>query len=65
MYKNSHFVFVRGAKETGTAPKDFWVARILQVRAKSAQQVYALVSFLCKYHSNPFADLTGGLDVLA
>lgn len=47
-YKNTHFVYVRGAKASGTDPHDFWVGRILQVRAKSAQQVYALVSMPVK-----------------
>lgn len=48
VYKNNQFVFVRGentpqGKDTAGEPKDFWIARILQVRAKDAQHVYALV----------------------
>ena len=48
VYKNNHFVFVRGEdtpkdKDKEEQPKDYWVARILQVRAKNAQHVYALV----------------------
>lgn len=53
VYKNNQFVFVRGEntpkdKDTEGRPKDFWVARILQVRAKNAQHVYALVRILLK-----------------
>jgi hypothetical protein len=48
VYKNNQFVFVRGETtprdKAVEEPKDFWVARILQVRAKNAQHVYALVS---------------------
>jgi hypothetical protein len=48
IYKNNQFVFVRGeitpVNREIEDPKDFWVARILQVRAKNAQHVYALVS---------------------
>lgn len=33
-------------KNTEGQPKDFWVARILQVRAKNAQHVYALVAWM-------------------
>jgi hypothetical protein len=48
VYKNNQFVFVRGEgtpkdKAQEENLKDFWVARILQVRAKNAQHVYALV----------------------
>ncbi|KAF8866459.1 hypothetical protein BDZ45DRAFT_272798 [Acephala macrosclerotiorum] len=51
VYKNNQFVFVRGEdtpkdKDTEGRPKDFWVARILQVRAKNAQHVYALVAWM-------------------
>ena len=51
VYKNNQFVFVRGEntpkdKDTAGEPKDFWVARILQVRAKNAQHVYALIARL-------------------
>ncbi|KAG0650593.1 hypothetical protein D0Z07_2764 [Hyphodiscus hymeniophilus] len=50
VYKNNQFVFVRGENtpkdKTVEDPKDFWVARILQVRAKNAQHVYALVTWL-------------------
>ncbi len=47
MYKNNQVVFVRGdmTPKNDEGPKDFWVARILQVRAKNAQHVYALVRF--------------------
>ena len=51
VYKNNQFVFVKGEgtppdkDDTGGRPKDFWVARILQVRAKNAQHVYALVRY--------------------
>lgn len=56
VYKNNQFVFVRGEdtpkdKDTEGRPKDFWVARILQVRAKNAQHVYALVSGTVCMHS--------------
>lgn len=51
MYKNNHFVYVRSTetpqhdrdKDLEENFKDFWVARILQVRALNAQHVYALV----------------------
>ncbi|RFU36110.1 hypothetical protein B7463_g280, partial [Scytalidium lignicola] len=49
IYKSNHFVYVKGE---GTTPKDkeehksFWVARILQVRAKDPQHVYALVAWM-------------------
>jgi len=51
VYKNNQFVFVRGEntpkdKDTEGQPKDFWVARILQVRAKNAQHVYALIAWM-------------------
>jgi hypothetical protein len=42
-FKNNDVVFVKGRTESGTEAQDFWVARILQVRAKNSQQVYALV----------------------
>ncbi|KAI9053633.1 hypothetical protein LZ554_002587 [Drepanopeziza brunnea f. sp. 'monogermtubi'] len=50
-YKNSDTVFVRGEgtpKDNNTwgKPKDFWVARVLEVRAKNAQHVYALVTWM-------------------
>lgn len=50
VYKNNHYVYVRGEK-TPKRPheendKDFWVAKILQVRAANAQNVYALVSWM-------------------
>ncbi|CZS94519.1 uncharacterized protein RAG0_04464 [Rhynchosporium agropyri] len=51
-YTNSQFVFVRGEdtpKDKDNIegrPKDFWVARILQVRAKDPQHVYALVTWM-------------------
>lgn len=45
VFKNSDYVFVRGEDTPIEAePKDFWVARILQVRAQNSQHVYALVS---------------------
>jgi hypothetical protein len=46
VYKNNHFVYVRGQdtpKGNVERDKDFWVARILQVRATNPQHVYALV----------------------
>ncbi|KAH7417119.1 hypothetical protein BKA64DRAFT_636499 [Cadophora sp. MPI-SDFR-AT-0126] len=52
VYKNNQFVFVRGEDtppdkdNTEGRPKDFWVARILQVRAKNAQHVYALITWM-------------------
>ncbi|KAK6587308.1 hypothetical protein PZA11_000598 [Diplocarpon coronariae] len=51
-YRNNQLVFVRGPdtpkdRDTEGRPKDFWVARVLQVRAKNAQHVYALVR-LCR-----------------
>ncbi|KAL2064946.1 hypothetical protein VTL71DRAFT_4086 [Oculimacula yallundae] len=52
VYKNNTFVFVRGEDtpkdkdNTEARPKDFWVARILQVRAKNAQHVYALITWM-------------------
>lgn len=50
MYKNNQTVFVRGKDlaKTGPAdqPRNFWIARILQVRARNAQHVYALVTWL-------------------
>ncbi|KAM3086646.1 hypothetical protein ACMFMG_000772 [Clarireedia jacksonii] len=45
-FKNNDVVFVKGRTESGTEAQDFWVARILQVRAKSSQQVYALVAWM-------------------
>ncbi|KAF7934799.1 uncharacterized protein EAE98_002844 [Botrytis deweyae] len=45
-YKNNQFVYVKGKTETGTQPRDFWIARILQVRAKDPQHVYALVAWM-------------------
>ncbi|KAH8676833.1 hypothetical protein BGZ60DRAFT_267120 [Tricladium varicosporioides] len=52
-YKNNHFVFVRSEdtppaiRASGSENlKDFWVARILQVRAVDSQHVYALVSWM-------------------
>ena len=41
-YTNNEFVFVKSSK-IGNDPKSFWIARILQVRAKDPQHVYALV----------------------
>ena len=51
VYKNDTIVYVRGENTKITnihEPNDhaFWVARILQVRAKNAQNVYALVAWL-------------------
>ncbi|PBP22668.1 hypothetical protein BUE80_DR006601 [Diplocarpon rosae] len=51
VYRNNQLVFVRGPdtpkdRDTEGRPKDFWVARILQVRAKNAQHVYALVAWM-------------------
>ena len=46
VYKSSHFVFVRGQDTPEGATeedKNFWVARILQIRAANSQHVYALV----------------------
>ncbi|KAF7871888.1 hypothetical protein EAF04_003995 [Stromatinia cepivora] len=45
-YKNNQFVYVKGKTEAGTEPKDFWTARILQVRAKDPQHVYALIAWM-------------------
>ncbi|OWO98318.1 hypothetical protein B2J93_2280 [Marssonina coronariae] len=50
-YRNNQLVFVRGPdtpkdRDTEGRPKDFWVARVLQVRAKNAQHVYALVAWM-------------------
>lgn len=45
-YKNNQFVYVKGKTEEGTEPRDFWTARILQVRAKDPQHVYALVAWM-------------------
>lgn len=47
VYKVHHYVYVRGEdtpKGNSARDKDFWIARILQVRAASTQHVYALVS---------------------
>jgi len=50
VYKNDQTVFVRGMGLVKTGPpdpwKDHWIARILQVRARDAQHVYALVTWL-------------------
>lgn len=49
VYKNNHFVYVRGQdtpKGAVERDKDFWVARILQVRAANPQHVYALVAWM-------------------
>lgn len=46
-YQIGNLVYVRGQdtpKRDVERDKDFWVARILQVRAKDPQHVYALVS---------------------
>ncbi len=69
VYKNNQFVFVRGEdtpkdKDTEGRPKDFWVARILQVRAKNAQHVYALVSGILCPAERLCIDYLGGMDVL-
>jgi hypothetical protein len=57
MYRNNQFVFVRGeTTPRGGAvedPKDFWVARILQVRAESEKHVYALVGGLSPVSETP------------
>ncbi|KAF4631529.1 hypothetical protein G7Y89_g6613 [Cudoniella acicularis] len=53
-YKNNHFVYVRSdetpprerASDKEENLKDFWVARILQVRAVNSQHVYALVAWM-------------------
>ena len=71
MYKNNQFVFVRGdttpRDKAVEEPKDFWVARILQVRAKNAQHVYALVSGYLPFLEFQFqlTDYLDCLDVLA
>jgi hypothetical protein len=47
VYKVLQYVYVRGEdtpKGSAARDKDFWIARILQVRASSPQHVYALVS---------------------
>ncbi|TAQ83683.1 hypothetical protein B7494_g7991 [Chlorociboria aeruginascens] len=49
VYKNNQFVFVRGESTSPVptdSPDDYWVARILQVRAEDAQHVYALVAWM-------------------
>jgi hypothetical protein len=50
VFKNNQIVFVKGKDPEKTGPadqfKNFWIARILQVRAKNAQHVYALVAWL-------------------
>jgi hypothetical protein len=66
-YKNHHFVYVRGEdtpKGNVERDKDFWVARILQVRAINPQHVYALVSELLLF-AKGIIDHSGCLDVLA
>ncbi|ESZ95850.1 hypothetical protein SBOR_3792 [Sclerotinia borealis F-4128] len=45
-FKSNQVVFVKGKTEAGTQPKDFWVARILQVRAIDPQHVYALIAWM-------------------
>ncbi|KAI9642318.1 hypothetical protein NHQ30_009120 [Ciborinia camelliae] len=45
-FKSNEIVYVKGKTEAGTEPKDFWVARILQVRAKNPQHVYALIAWM-------------------
>ena len=61
VYKNNQFVYVRGETtprdKAVEEPKDFWVARILQVRAKNAQHVYALVSKYRSPMAKPLAEL--------
>ncbi|RAL66842.1 hypothetical protein DID88_007625 [Monilinia fructigena] len=45
-YKSNETVYVKGKTEAGIEPKDFWVARVLQVRASNPQHVYALVAWM-------------------
>lgn len=44
VYKNNQMVYVKGKTEAGVMSRDFWIARILQVKASDPQHVYALVS---------------------
>jgi len=65
-YKNDQYVYVRGESTPAGAlekDKDFWVARILEVRAKNAQHVYALVCFLLAIGRSS-ANGLGDVDVL-
>ncbi|QSZ29137.1 hypothetical protein DSL72_003648 [Monilinia vaccinii-corymbosi] len=45
-FKSSETVYVKGKTEAGVNPQDFWVARVLQVRASDRQHVYALVAWM-------------------
>ncbi|KAA8570327.1 hypothetical protein EYC84_002629 [Monilinia fructicola] len=45
-YKSNETVYVKGKTEAGIEPKDFWVARVLQVKASSPQHVYALIAWM-------------------
>ncbi|EHK25558.1 uncharacterized protein TRIVIDRAFT_62230 [Trichoderma virens Gv29-8] len=49
VYKVLQYVYLRGEdtpKGSAARDKDFWIARILQVRASSPQHVYALIAWL-------------------
>jgi hypothetical protein len=65
-YSEGDFVYIRPAypdPEDGVE-KDFWVARILQIRVASTKDVYALVCG--SVHScGTFFDCVGGLVLLA
>lgn len=68
-YKNNQVVFVRTPitpDRKGTDnPEDFWIARILQVRAKDQQHVYALVGLFCCISRVPWTNNSGHLALLA
>src|SRR4051812_8176901 len=68
VYRNNHFVYVRGQdtpKGAVERDKDFWVARILQVRAVNPQHVYALVSSFLSEANKCDTEFPDCLDVLA
>ena len=66
-YKNNQFVFVKGKVSTPREgqERDFWVARILQVRASDPEHVYALVCNIYLLSDREVIDFTGNLAILA
>jgi hypothetical protein len=55
-YRNKEYVFVNPVEKGPTSygdERDFWVARVLEVRASNPQHVYALVAWLYWPHQLP------------
>jgi hypothetical protein len=69
-YTNDQFVYVRGVNTPILTEgalgndKDFWVARILQIRASNPKHVYALVCIITPRFDNGELTEAGYLDVL-